>query len=136
MEDGWMGRNIAPKMLHVLVGYVLGAWVAHASKCTLGNTTKTWHVLVGGRFKVLVSKVMFCGAWFLTSRNEHWATTEIWHVFVAVCFRGPIAHVWKLNTEPPCSKQHIYDLLLKYCWGDAKGGKGWLILQKHDHGCR
>jgi len=28
-------------------------------------------------FKVLVSKVMFCGAWFLTSRNEHWATTEI-----------------------------------------------------------
>jgi hypothetical protein len=37
--DGW-GRNIAPEMLHVSVGYISGAQIAWASKRALGYPPK------------------------------------------------------------------------------------------------
>jgi hypothetical protein len=92
---GGLGQNIVPKTLHVSVGYVLSARVSQASKCTLGYIVETWHVLVGGSFEVLISRLMFRGLWFSTSQNEHWVVIETWHVFMLVCSRVPLVHVWK-----------------------------------------
>jgi len=40
VEDGWMKLKIALETLHVLVGYVWGAWAARPSKCALGCPSK------------------------------------------------------------------------------------------------
>jgi len=51
---GW-GRNIIPKMLHVLVGYVSRAWITQSLKRTLGSSPKVdmfWWV-VGFEVQVL-----------------------------------------------------------------------------------
>jgi hypothetical protein len=55
---GW-GRNIAPKMLHVLMGYVSGAWAIRALKRVLSHSLKLdmFRWVVG--FKVLVLRFMF-----------------------------------------------------------------------------
>jgi hypothetical protein len=37
---GKWAQNVAHEMLHVSVGYILGAQVAHASKCALGRLSK------------------------------------------------------------------------------------------------
>ncbi len=37
---GKWAQNIAPEMLHVSMGYILGAQVAHALKCMLGCSSK------------------------------------------------------------------------------------------------
>jgi hypothetical protein len=37
---GRWGRNILPETLHVLVGYVYGAWATQASKRALGHPPK------------------------------------------------------------------------------------------------
>ncbi len=37
---GRWGRNITPKMLHISMGYVLGAWASWASKRALGRLLK------------------------------------------------------------------------------------------------
>jgi len=67
---GRWGRNIAPKMLHVSMGYVLRAWVAWASKCALGRLLKLdmFRWVVG--FKVLILRLMFCGTWFSIGENK------------------------------------------------------------------
>jgi hypothetical protein len=80
-------------MLHVLVGYVLGAQVVEALKCALGRPPKLdmfWWV-VG--FEVFVLRFMFRGVQFLIGRNECWSTTKTQHVFVSVCLRAPIAYM-------------------------------------------
>jgi hypothetical protein len=48
----------------------LGAWVAQALKHALGHSSKLdmFRWVVG--FKVLVSRLMFCSAWFSTDENE------------------------------------------------------------------
>jgi hypothetical protein len=73
---GRWGQNIVPKTLHVFVGYVSGAWAARASKRALGCLLKLdmFRWVVG--FKVLVSRFMFCGMWFLIGKNECWVAIE------------------------------------------------------------
>jgi hypothetical protein len=77
------------------MGYVSGAWAIRASKLVPNHSQKLdmfWWV-VG--FKVLVLRFMFQGTQFLTSRNEHWATTETQYVFMLVFSKAPTACVWK-----------------------------------------
>ncbi len=67
---GKWGQSIILEMLHVSMGYVSWAWVAHASKHMSGCLSKLdmfWWV-VG--CKVLVLKLMHCDTWFSIGGNE------------------------------------------------------------------
>jgi hypothetical protein len=96
--------------------YVSGAWVAWASKCMLSRPLKLdmFQWVVG--FEVQVSKLMFCGMRFLISWNKWWATIETWHVFVFVCSKACIAHVWK----PTLGRLKANNTFMTCRWNNVK----------------
>jgi len=51
-------------------------------------------------FTVLISRFMFGGTCFSTSRNECQAATKTRHVSMSICSKMPIAHTWELT--PGC----------------------------------
>jgi hypothetical protein len=78
------------------MGYVLGARATRASKCASGRSLKLdmFRWVIG--FKVFVSRLMFHGMQFLTSRNERWVATKTQHVSMLVCSEALVTFAWKL----------------------------------------
>lgn len=128
---GRWGWNIAPKMLHVLVGYVLGARTTQSSKrasCSSLKLDMFWGV-VGFEVQVLWHAIFDWPKWtflcvlqvFLLYGNQY-----LWDLcHVSICFyqnmtcfhvnllQTPCCQCVKTGASPPQSEWCIYNLSLK-----------------------
>jgi hypothetical protein len=110
MEDGKMGPKHSSQ--NMFWGFELPE---HWNACWVALPKLDMFLWVVG-FEVLVSRVMFRGAQFSTSRSKHRATTEKRHVFVAVYFKGPITYAWK-----PTSGCLAMSRAFMTCWNNVEG---------------